>query len=255
MTGLSDRVHLGGTARSPEDVRLLHGLGLQFAEIPITDPAGFSGHAKRYKSLKDRLGIYYLCHGPSEGDPNNMANLEREYLPKVYDVLTLMADLEMTLLTIHLWLDDRYVNPDVIDFKIDLLGKIIRRAGDRGITICIENLSENSNHMTRPFHELPFLCMTLDLGHGQLLTNRNTSYDFIKKYPKRIRHIHIHDNKGGNSHHDDLHLPPGEGIVDFENIFKELKEMGYNRTITLELKPHEIEKCLDAFKAFMAKNL
>jgi hypothetical protein len=102
MTGLSDRVHLGGTARSPEDVRLLHGLGLQFAEIPITDPAGFSGHAKRYKSLKDSLGIYYLCHGPSEGDPNNMANLEREYLPKVYDVLTLMADLEMTLLTIHL---------------------------------------------------------------------------------------------------------------------------------------------------------
>jgi sugar phosphate isomerase/epimerase len=246
---------LGGTARSPEDVRLLHDLGLQFAEIPITDPAGFSGHVKRYKALKDDLGIYYLCHGPREGDPNDMANLERMYLPKLYDIFNLMTDLEIHLLTIHLWLDSRYVNQDVIDFKIDLLDKIIQRAGDNGINICIENLSENSNHMTRPFHDLPFLCMTLDLGHGQLLTDKNTSFGFIKKYPERIRHIHIHDNQGGNSANDDLHLPPGEGIVDFDNIFMELKEMGYNRTITLELKPYEIEKCLYTFRTFLEKNL
>jgi sugar phosphate isomerase/epimerase len=255
MTDLSDMIHLGGTARSPEDVRRLHNLGLQFAELPVTDPDKFSNLVKKYKHLTERLGIYYLCHGPREGDPNDMDSLDKQYLPKVYDVLRLMTDLDMSLLTLHLWLDERFVKPNIIDFKIGLLRRIIRRAEEAGITVCLENLSENSSHMTRPFHDLPLLCMTLDLGHAQLLTDRNTSYEYIKKYPERNRHIHIHDNRGGNSHLDDLHLPPGEGIVDFEKIFKGLKEIGYSRTITLELKPHEIEKCLDSIKALLARYL
>jgi sugar phosphate isomerase/epimerase len=49
---------------------------------------------------------------------------------------------------------------------------------------------------------------------------------------------------GGNSVDDDLHLPPGEGIVDFKGIFEALKGIGYTGTATLELKPQEIERCL-----------
>ena len=115
-----NEIHIGGTARSAEDVKRLHNLGLQFAEIPITNPGKFSPMVEACKDLKDRLGIYYLCHGPREGDPNDINTLEKDYLPKVLEVLHLMPKLDMSLLTIHLWFDPSYVKQEVISFKIGL---------------------------------------------------------------------------------------------------------------------------------------
>ena len=61
-------IDLGGTARSPKDVQSLYDLGLQFAEIAITNPGEFSHLINVYKGLTDKLGLYYVCHGPREGD-------------------------------------------------------------------------------------------------------------------------------------------------------------------------------------------
>lgn len=253
MTDDNFRIHLGGTARSLEDVQRLHNLGLQFAEIPITDPGKFADQVKDYKGLRDKLGLYYLCHGPREGDPNDTRSLENEYLPKVLQILPLMTQLKMSLLTVHLWLDQRFVKQDVVSFKIGLLRKITDIATEAGITICLENLSEQASDMAAVFDELPSLYMTLDLGHAQLLTEGNRSYEFIRQCPERIKHIHLHDNRGGHSYRDDLHLPAGEGIVDFEKIFNRLEGIGYDRTITLELKPPEIKKCLGYVKKLLSQ--
>lgn len=247
-----EQIHLGGTARSPEDVRALYELGLQFAEIPITNPANFSHLVKTYTSLKNAMGLYYMCHGPREGDPNDTQALEKVYLPKIEAILPIMKSLDMSILTIHLWLDSRFVSEKVITFKISLLKRIIERAGDGEITICLENLSEKAADMERPFKEIPELCMTLDLGHAQLLTKENRSFGFIQNFPQRIKHVHMHDNRGGHSYRDDTHLPPGEGVVDFKEIMKKLKDMGYIRTIALELTPIEIGRCLPYVRDLVA---
>jgi sugar phosphate isomerase/epimerase len=247
-------IHLGGTARSPEDVKRLHNLGLQFAEIPITNPQKFSTLLKAYKDLKHRLDIYYLCHGPREGDPNDVRGLEEVYLPKIFETLPLMTELGMPLLTLHLWFDPRYVKEEVITFKIGLLRHIIKKATDLEITVCVENLSETASHMVTPFTDLPLLNLTLDVGHAQLLAETNTSYEFIDRYPERIKHVHLHDNRGGDSYRDDLHLLPGEGIVDFRRVFGKLKDMNYDRTITLELIPSEIAKCLRRVKEWLSQS-
>lgn len=246
-------IHLGGTARSPGHVQRLYELGLQFAEITITDPGDFSHLSDVYKGLKDKLGIYYVCHGPREGDPNNKETLEKDYLPKVLEILPLMKKLDMSLLTLHFWFDARFVKPDVIIFKVELLDRIIAKASDKGIIICIENLSESAAHMDLPFKELPLLNLTLDLGHAQLLTKENRSYEFIENYPQRIKHIHLHDNRGGDSYRDDLHLPPGKGTIDFKRIFKELRRIGYDGTVTLELKVHEIKSCLGHVRRLLGR--
>jgi sugar phosphate isomerase/epimerase len=248
---MEDSIHLGGTAKSPKDVRRLHALGLQFAEIPIKDPLAFSGQVERYQGLREDLGIYYLCHGPSEGDPKNLSTLEGIYLPKVLALLPLAERLGMTLLTVHLWIDPRFVPTETILFKIDLLGRILERAAQRGITVCLENLSENASHMEGPLAALPDLNLTLDMGHGQLLSEENTSYGFIERHPGRIKHVHLHDNRGGLSPLDDLHLPPGKGIIDFERIFRELEKIDYTRTMTLELTPPEINRSLGRVKALL----
>lgn len=237
-------IRLGGTARSPEDVIALHKLGLEFAEIPIKDETNFLAFKDDYQALGRQLGLFYLCHGPQEGNPHDVKALKNEYLPKLMQILSFMPELDMKLLTLHLWLDPRFVSQEVIAFKIDLLKKITERAMGAGITICVENLSENATQMARPFEALPYLNLTLDVGHAQLLTSENTSIEFIAKYPQRIKHVHLHDNRGGNSPEGDLHLPIGEGIVDFRGILDQLKTIGYHRTMTLELKPSEISRCL-----------
>ena len=243
-----NNIHLGGTARSPEDIIELHRMGLQFAEIPITDPESFPRQIGEYKALMGESGLYYLCHGPREGDPNNVVTLEGIYFPKLLKVLSIMPQLEIQLLTIHLWLDPRFVSLDVIAYKVGFLKRLLNTAEDSGITVCIENLSENAAHLSGIFEALPSLNLTIDLGHAQLLTDQNTSFGFIQRFPERIKHIHLHDNLGGTSVTDDLHLPVGKGIIDFEWIFKNLSLIGYNRTMTLELRPDEIRENLDTVK-------
>jgi sugar phosphate isomerase/epimerase len=244
MAELDKTIRLGGTARSPEDVTSLHDLGLQFAEIPINHPSKFLPLVPLYQSLRKKLGFDYLCHGPKEGDPNDVETLNSVYLPKVLELFPIMQNLSMPLLTIHLWLDQRFVKKDSLASKLDILKKIVKNAAAYEVTVCIENLSEGARDLEPAFHEIPSLRMTLDLGHGELLCEKNRSLGFIEKYPDRIRHVHLHDNRGGNSHTDDLHLPPGEGVIDFKRLFEALCQIHYDRTVTLELKPHEIRKCL-----------
>lgn len=238
------RIALGGTARSPEDVTSLYDLGLQFAEIPINHPSKFAPLVHLYKGLQTSLGLYYLCHGPKEGDPNDVEALKQVYLPKVLELFPIMQSLSMQVLTIHLWLDRRFVRQDSLESKREILKRIVDKAAEYQVTVCIENLSEEARDLEAAFREIPSLMMTLDLGHGELLCEKNRSLGFIEQHPDRIKHVHVHDNRGGNSHTDDLHLPPGEGVIDFKALFAALRRIHYNRTVTLELKPHEIRKCL-----------
>lgn len=239
-----NKIDLGGTARGPEDVASLYDLGLRFAEIPIGNLSKFLPLVPVYESLQKKFGLYYLCHGPKEGDPNDVEALNDVYLPKVLELFPVMQSLSMRLLTIHLWLDRRFVQKNALDSKLDILKRMVEKAAEYPITVCIENLSEEARDLEPAFHKIPALMMTLDLGHGELLCEKNRCAGFIEKFPERIQHVHLHDNRGGNSHTDDLHLPPGEGVIDFKGLFEALRRMDYGRTVTLELKPHEIRKCL-----------
>ena len=55
--------------------------------------------------------------------------------------------------------------------------------------------------------------------------------DYIRTFRKKIVHIHWHDNNGVY----DEHLPIGEGLIDHKKVVKELKNINYKRTITLEV--------------------
>jgi sugar phosphate isomerase/epimerase len=245
---LNRRIHLGGTARSPDDVISLHKLGLQFAEITITNPVDFLPLQGKYQALSRVVDFFYLCHGPREGDHNDINTLETVYFPKLVQILSLMPELEMRLLTLHLWLDPRFVQEETIVYKIDFLKRLTERASGSGITVCLENLSENAAQLAEVFAAVPLLNLTLDLGHAELLSTENTSFGFLEKCPERIRHIHLHDNHGGISPDDDLHLPVGEGKIDFHKIFQRLHAVHYTGTMTLELRPDQIESCLGYVK-------
>ena len=54
---------------------------------------------------------------------------------------------------------------------------------------------------------------------------------YINTFRDKIIHIHWHDNHGRK----DEHLPIGEGLIDHEEIVRALKNIEYDRTITLEV--------------------
>jgi len=242
------KIQLGGTARSPDDVISLQKLGLRFAEISITNPADFQFLLDKYRALSRGIDFFFLCHGPREGDPNDIDTLESVYLPKLFQVLSVMPRLDMRLLTFHLWLDPRFVLEETIVYKIGFLKRLTERAGGGGITVCLENLSENADHLTEVFAAVPPLNLTLDLGHAELLSKENTSFGFLEQYLDRIKHVHLHDNFGGTSPDDDLHLAVGEGKIDFHKIFQKLRAVHYSGTMTLELRPDQIKSCLGYVK-------
>ena len=245
---LNRKIHLGGTARSPDDVISLHKLGLEFAEIAITNPADFHLFQDKYRALSRVFDFFYLCHGPREGDPNDIHALETVYFPKLLQILSIMPKLEMRVLTLHLWLDPRFVLEETLVYKIGFLKRLTERTYGSGITVCLENLSENAAQLAEVFAAVPALNLTLDLGHAELLSKENTSFGFLEKYLDRIKHIHLHDNQGGTSPKDDLHLPVGEGKIDFHKIFQRLHAVDYSGTMTLELPPDQIARCLGFVK-------
>jgi sugar phosphate isomerase/epimerase len=114
---------------------------------------------------------------------------------------------------------------------------ILSRARELQVSICIENMFPQTHGPTEAadfeniflkYHDLK---LTLDIAHAHIGTSRNRSSQFIERYPDKLSHVHVSDNYGK----EDNHLPIGAGMIYFGRIFKELKMIGYDETMTIEV--------------------
>jgi len=239
-------VRFGARAHSPDDVEFLARAGFEFAEIDWKDPHLLETELAELAGLQDRYTISYLAHGPNEGDPFDVDDLVQGMGPRLCQLLSLAPALGIMLYTQHLWLDSRFVPAETIARKLDLLEDWVEHAARAGVTLCIENLSEHADHLAFAFQRMPVLCMTLDLGHGEIQSRRNAAFGFVARFADRIRHVHLHDNHGGTSVRDDLHLPIGAGSIDFAAILRDLRAAGYDGGFSFEVKLEHVEQGRDA---------
>jgi sugar phosphate isomerase/epimerase len=242
---------IGGRVHSLEEIHAVGKLGYPYAEISLYVPAQIEADLDHLLRLKKEYSLTYLAHFPNEGNPVDLQNLRESFVPRMRRLLELSAELGITKGTFHFWIDGRRIAPDVSDRKIELMLEMVAAAKHLGIILCLENLSETYRDFMPAFLRVPDLMMTLDIGHAQLLTPENTSFGFIDHYFNRIAHLHVHDNRGGMSVKDDLHLPLGEGIVDYPGIFTLLKEKAYTSTITMEVKPQAMIRTKDEILKYM----
>jgi len=233
---------IGGRAHSIEHVKEIVDLGYPFAEICLYDPDKVMEELKDFIDLKQNNDIYYLAHYPNEDNPADPDIMRKKYLPKMKKLIDLSTELDIKKGTIHYWMDKRWAEPSLIKDKLDILKELVEYATSQNVIICIENLSEQYDSFKAAIDIIPDLRITLDIGHGQLLSDENTSFDIVKHLFSKIEHVHVHDNFGGTSVKDDLHLPLGEGKVDYPKILTSLKNKGYDSTITMELKPEDMPK-------------
>jgi sugar phosphate isomerase/epimerase len=237
---------IGGRAHSIEEIHEVGKLGYPFAEISLYAPEDVERDLNELLRLKTIYGITYLAHYPNEDNTFDAKILEERFVPRMKRLFDLSGALGITKGTFHFWMDERYVSHETASRKIELASEMVASARNAGIVLCIENLSERYYHFVPMFDKVPDLRMTLDMGHAQLLSRENTSFSFIENCFSRIAHVHVHDNRGGKSPKDDIHLPLGDGIVEYRRIFTLLAEKGYESTMTMEVKPADMAKTKDA---------
>jgi sugar phosphate isomerase/epimerase len=227
----------GAPVRSLDDITRLRRTRFDFGEIAMANPG-----ARRmwWESglINGGLGKFFLrAHGPLEGDPNDTGILWNRYIPNLMATVDTLNRMSIRSLNIHLLMDRRIVSSLVLAQKIRALKEIVEYGRKNAVSINLENLSETAEDFEPVIEEVPDLGLTLDVGHANLGGSENRSISIIEKFGKLIRHVHLHDNRGGQSMDDDLHLPIGAGTVDFPGIMAALLGAGYDGTMTLEVKP------------------
>jgi len=76
----------------------------------------------------------------------------------------------------------------------------------------------------------------------------NTTREILDAYGPRLRHVHLHDNKGGAA---DLHMALVTGTVDLQDSIRALRKCGHDGTIKLEVftpDQHYLEYSRDALR-------
>ncbi|HEX3683554.1 MAG TPA: sugar phosphate isomerase/epimerase family protein [Bryobacteraceae bacterium] len=122
-----------------------------------------------------------------------------------------------------------------IDCNVATIEELLPDVERSGVGLMIENLPGDYNsapQLADLLDRVPQLGLHLDIGHANLQVPHNTTEEILAAHGKRLRHVHLHDNKGG---HADLHLPLGTGTVDLRRSVQELRQCGYDGTITLEV--------------------
>jgi sugar phosphate isomerase/epimerase len=230
----------GGHVKSPADIEFLQQNNFDFGEVILSDGDSrrFWTDSKIYNTFDS--GFFLLAHGPREGAPNDLKSLWKKYYPALQETVDVAVHMGIGFITIHLWTDPRFVWGHVRAEKHEILRQIVAYGNSNHVSIGLENLSENALDLKAVLDAVPGLGITLDVGHGQLLAETNTAFDIIGRLADSIKHVHLHDNRGGQGVLDDLHLPIGEGIVEFPRILKALVSKGYNGTLCFELKNEDL---------------
>ncbi|MBU2643825.1 sugar phosphate isomerase/epimerase [bacterium] len=244
-------ITVGGRAHTIAEINKVGKLGYPFAEINIDDPVRVKEDIAVLRELKASYDMYFLAHYPNEGNPNDLKNLRENFLPRLKQLIAYSADLDIHKGTMHFWMDKRWTDASVIAAKIEMLAELVDFAETCELVLCLENLSAQHDSFSMFFEAIPNLRMTMDIGHGELLSKENTAFGFMENVFSKIAHVHVHDNLGGNSVKDDLHLALGDGIVDYPRILALLKEKGYQSTITMEVKPGDMPRTLKVLKAYI----
>lgn len=124
--------------------------------------------------------------------------------------------------------------------NVEFMGWLLDYARQVDVTICLENMPHRNFSMAKPEKVLelaqlmndPHFAVCLDTGH--VATQENLSVaEQIRLLGEKLQAVHIHDNDGQK----DQHSWPGEGVINWIEAAKALKENGYQGVFSLETAP------------------
>lgn len=222
-----------------EEIRWMADLGLGFIDLTLEPPAAASwlvDPEKIRKEIEDR-GLEVVGHTafylPIDSPFEEVRQASLIELKRCLDVFSKVG---VEWMNVH---PGRYTPMHDREFfvrrDIESLKELIEYGAERGVGVMVENLPGDFNtaeELADLLDPLPDLGLHLDIGHANLMVPYNTTEEVLDRLGHRLKHVHLHDNKGGRA---DLHLPLGVGKIDVDKCVRCLKECGYDDTITLEV--------------------
>jgi sugar phosphate isomerase/epimerase len=158
----------------------------------------------------------------------------RRYLDLVYE---LQARNLLLVLGEYIW--ERQVIPPKEQWETAVrnVRELGKTAGDLGVQIALElepfklSLINNVDSMVRFLHDVnhPAVRANIDVSHLQL---SHTPAEELRRLRGLAIHVHLSDCDG-KVHGD---LPPGRGVVDFLPYLREIKALGIDGAISIELE-------------------
>ncbi len=201
--------------------------GYDFAELdlglPIEPNKSFEIEFKKVKNIIPIL----VGHLPE-------IDFKKEEIETCKKFIDILSGYNINLFVIHLF-SRNLPTKDNFNLKIKGLKELTDFAKNKNSILVLENTEEDVETLKKVLDKIPEIRFCLDIGHANLFAEENRSIGLINKLGKHLKHIHIHDNAGGYAEKFDLHLPIGEGKINFKPIFNKLKEIKYSGNITLEV--------------------
>ncbi len=221
------------------EIEWMAAMGLEFVDLTLEPPCAASNHVnpEAIRAALKRHGLkvvghtaYYLPLGSAIEEVRLAAVAEFRRCLEVF------RGVGASWMNIH---PDRHTpfhdRGFYIARNVQSIQDLLPDARQAGVGLMIENLPgefNNAAQLGELLDSIPELGLHLDIGHANLQTPYNTTQEILQAYGSRLRHVHLHDNKGGYA---DLHLPLGSGNVDVQSSVRALRRCGYDDTITLEV--------------------
>lgn len=221
-------------------------LGMDYLELTMDPPQAhynqiYNQSAAIKKSLR-QLGLGLVCHMPTYVHTADLAeSIRNASLQEVIRSLETAAALEAEKIVLHPSSISglAFYVPDLAQsLAMDSLDQIRQRAEQLGITICLENMFAKISLFVEPqdfepiFRAFPKIQFVLDTGHAYIGDKSGQRIiDFITRFGDRLGHVHVSDNCGVH----DEHICLGYGQINYKDVARALKLVGYDETITLEI--------------------
>ena len=220
--------------------------------VELLDEGLHTLNGKRVKKLREiaeARNIEFMVHSPfvdiNIATPNPV--LQTTILKRLEKSILHASQLQSRLWIFHPGLKTAvtsfYPGSDW-QLNMDSVRQLQKIAEKHGVEIAIENVPESGTFVLRSVEDFSRfydelnddLSLTFDVGHANL---NQQIQAFITTFSDKIVHVHASDNKGNY----DAHLGIGHGTVNWTNVARALKRIGYTGAVMLESVKH-IEESL-----------
>jgi sugar phosphate isomerase/epimerase len=226
------------------EISKIHELSFEYAEIGIEGPEGDPDIINKKKDeivkLLERFKQKPIGHTAYWIDlASDYDYIRHAWIDEAKREIRIAKKLGIDLINLHANVNGMFYGENrkiVLDNMIKSLREIVSHANKSNAAIMLENTPlSNGIHSVEEFKyvvdNVPNLFVHLDIPHAFTSGGMKSVIEYIQTFGDKIIHIHWHDNHGKK----DEHLPIGDGLIDHPEAIKALKDINYDRTITLEV--------------------
>jgi sugar phosphate isomerase/epimerase len=240
--GLINSAWLGTSVGTAEGIRKTKEIGFDTIDISA-DPLDID--IKERRLIKDTcreagLPVISVC-GCALGIADFNAAVQRFHVSRCKAYLDFVYELEAKNMVLvmgeYIWQQEVIQPKAQWQYAVDNARALGDYAAKLGVEIAIElepfklSIVNSAYKMVQFLKDVdhPAVRANLDISH---LTLSNSPPESIPNLKGRIAHVHFSDCDG-KVHGD---LPPGRGVVNFTPYLQELKNLGFDGTISIELE-------------------